>query len=161
MNNLVLAWVFCCSRWFSGFLEFSRNRLVGDESPPDDTSILCYFWVLEEEPPGGISLAARRHMAATQILGFWVELPGYAEHPLGDASWFGMIFTFLVFWEDSNRGETMLNGLGMVRHHINLKFLWWRIGLIKYSWKWFYGSKNWDFAYRSKWGKPQEGNSVY
>jgi len=31
------------------------------------------FWVPEQEPPGDISLAARRHMAATQILGFWLN----------------------------------------------------------------------------------------
>jgi len=58
------------------FLEFARDRLAGHESPPDDTYILCWFWVPEEELPGGTSLAVRRHMALYPV--FWVFMKGLA-----------------------------------------------------------------------------------
>jgi len=59
---------------------------------------LCYFWVLEEELPGGMTLAAKRRMPATQFSGFLFEWPGGDEHLLGDASKCGSILGLSGFW---------------------------------------------------------------
>jgi len=42
------------------FWNFSRNCLVGDESPPGDTSFCSGFRVPAEGQPGGTPPAARR-----------------------------------------------------------------------------------------------------
>ena len=55
---------------FSYFLQFSRNRLAGDESPLGDSSCFWVMGVLETEPPGGTSLTARRRMLVYPV--FWV-----------------------------------------------------------------------------------------
>jgi len=67
-------------------------------------TILGYFWVPEEEPPVGKISTARRRVADS--LSFWVfvELPSGDEHLPGDASCFGLIFVFCLFWEDSDQG---------------------------------------------------------
>jgi len=44
------------------FMEFSRNRLAGDEPPPVDSSFYGHFGVPEMEPPGSTSLPARRRV---------------------------------------------------------------------------------------------------
>jgi len=54
----------------SRFWKFSRNRLAGKELSPSDSSVLCDFWVPKEEPPGGMSLAARRGVLYNPV--FWV-----------------------------------------------------------------------------------------
>jgi len=53
-----------------------------------DASVCAYFWVREEEPPGGTSLIARRHMATTQIFWVFVKLTGGDEQPPGDTNHF-------------------------------------------------------------------------
>jgi len=67
------------------------SSLGEPKSPPGDTSVLAWFWVPEEEPPGGTSLAARRCMAKYPVLGFWMKgLAVLVESP-GDASRLGSI----------------------------------------------------------------------
>jgi len=63
------------------------------------------FWVPEEELPCGTSLAARRHMAATQDSGCLVELSGGDEHPSGEASQIDSILTCFVFCDDYEWGK--------------------------------------------------------
>ena len=82
---------------FLGFWNFSKNRLAGDESLSGDTSTLCWFWVPEEELPGGMSLTARGRVYATRNFGFLVELPGGDEFPLGNVGYLGSILDVYGF----------------------------------------------------------------
>jgi len=52
----------------------------------------CYFWVLEVEPPGGVSLTARRHLVVHPVYWVLVEGPGGDEQPPGDANQFWFDF---------------------------------------------------------------------
>jgi len=44
--------------------------------------------------------------ACNPVFGFLDELPGGDEYPPGDTSQIDSIVMFLLFWEDSDRGET-------------------------------------------------------
>jgi len=60
---------------FSYFLQFSRNRLAGDESPPGDSS---YFWVIGGSGDGtawrhGLNRQAV-HVRVPSFLGFMKSL---------------------------------------------------------------------------------------
>jgi len=65
--------IFCLFMWFLCFWNFSRNRLAGNSSPKFFALVLHWFWVPEEESLDGASLAARRHITATQVMGFWLN----------------------------------------------------------------------------------------
>ena len=54
-----------------------------------------------EEPPGGEALYRQATQACNPFLGFYDELPGGDEFPLGDTSLFDAILMILGFWDDS------------------------------------------------------------
>ena len=62
---------------------------------------------LREEPPGGTSLAAKRHMLLTQFSGIWLNCLAVMNTRQVTRTNFGLIFMFYVFWVDFERGETM------------------------------------------------------
>jgi len=87
------------------FMEFSRNRLAGDEPPPGDSSFYGHFGVPEMELPSGTSLPAKRRV--TDQPSFWVllELLSGDEHPPSDAN------QILVrFWYFKCFGMTLIGG---------------------------------------------------
>jgi len=56
------------------------------------------------EPPGGTTLPAQRLLVINPVSGFWLELPGSDDQPLGDTSLFP---SFLVF---SGSGLILIGG---------------------------------------------------
>jgi len=54
---------FCLSHMIFVFLEFSKNRLAGDEPPLGNSYFYGHFGVPEMEPPGGTSLLSRGRVA--------------------------------------------------------------------------------------------------
>jgi len=70
--------IYYCNLEILRFWEISRNRLVGDEPPPGDSSVMCCFGVLGKEPLGGTLSAARRCLGFTLIFGFADEAPSGA-----------------------------------------------------------------------------------
>jgi len=65
MKSIIYLHVLCPNCVITSFWNFSKNRLMGDELSPDDSSLFTWFWVPVEEPPGGMTLAARLRMPAT------------------------------------------------------------------------------------------------
>jgi len=91
--------------WNSCFWKFSRNRLVDDELPPGDSSVLCDFLGSYEELPSGQALCRKETQAGQpSFLGF-DELPGSDEQPPSDTNRMHSIWMFFVFLEVSDRGE--------------------------------------------------------
>jgi len=50
------------------FWNFSRNRLAGHDWPLGNSSFLCEFWVMEDEPPSSTLPTARRRVISASVL---------------------------------------------------------------------------------------------